>query len=297
MIVYGRETVNKSPWVKDDPWGGQDVFTPYEAMNMDYTYDAILHMDFNILNAKGETFQLWTEKKSGLRCNNPLCPASKNQRDQPNPNCPTCLGTGFVGGYDLQGEMLISVAPQLDQITYEIGGQAYFWKPQNWTMPNPRIFIGDVLFAIDQQKLVRTKLVQDEEVVRRTDNSADFDSLTNKTVTRIIKISDKVNESESYQINADYVLSNNGVLWLNATRPGGFESYFVTYEITDTFFPLYQVSSVNHATLRGKPLRQIIEMALLDRGHYLYEVLEMNESYESFNYPYAFPYSDFFERT
>lgn len=297
MLIYGREDVYKSPWVKEDPWGGQDVYTPYEAMDMDYTYEAILHMDFNILNAKGETFQLWSEKKSGLRCNNPQCDASKDNRGNPNSNCPTCLGTGFIGGYDLRGELLISVAPQLDQITYEIGGQAYFWKPQNWTMPDPKIYTGDVLIAIDQEKNLQTKMMSDIELTRRTDNSADFDVLPSTSVTRIVKISNNANSSEDYQKDIDYTLSNNGVLWISDKRPGDIESYFVTYEITDIYFPMYMIGSVNHATMRGKRMRQILEMTLLARGHYLYEMLQMDTNYQSYNYPYAFPYSEFYERT
>jgi len=296
MLVYGRTDVYRSPWVADDPNLGQEIFSPKDAMDIDYTLDAVLHMDFNILNAKGETFQLWTERKSGLRCDNPLCPASKDNRENPNPNCPTCLGTGFKGGYDKQGEILISVAPQLDQITYELGGQAYFWKPQNWTMPDPKIFAGDILFAIDQEKFVQTKLVQDEELTRRTDNSADFDALSSNSVTRIIKISNNANSSEDYQKGADYVLSNNGVLWISDKRPEGFDSYFVTYEISDTFFQMYRVGSVNHATMRGKRLRQIVEMTALNRGDAMYEMLQMDTGYESYNYPYAFPYSDWYER-
>lgn len=297
MLVYGRNDVYKNPWVKEDPWQGQGaIFTPYEAMNMDYSYEAILGLDFNILNARGETVQLWSIRRSGLRCNNPQCPASQSERNAPNTNCPTCLGTGFQGGYDYRGELLMSFATDLDQITYEIGGQMRFWKPQNWTMPEPKMFTGDILFAMDRDKMLQTKMIQDEQVVRRPDNSADFDALSVNSVTRISKISNNANSSEDYQFGADYVLSNNGILWISATRPADFETYFVTYEKTDIFNQMFQVVSTNFATMRGKQLRQIVEMTALNRGHYLYEMLQFYEPAESYNYPYAFPYSEFFDR-
>ncbi len=296
MVVYGRDKSYPSPWVPESQ-NFADIYTPYEIMNMDYSYEAILHMDFNILSARGETFQFWREKKSGHRCDNPLCPASKDNRNQPNPNCPTCLGTGFINGYDLVGEILLSVAAHLDQVTYEIGGQMYFWKPQTWTMPDPRIYTGDLLFALDQDKILQTKMIQDEVIVRRTDYSADFDQLNSTSVTRIVKIADAANSSETYQKDADYVISNNGVLWISTHRPDDFAEYFVTYEITDSYHQLFQVVSTTFATVRGKPLRQIVEMTALGRGHYLYENLRVQDPYESYNYPYAFPYSEFFDRS
>jgi hypothetical protein len=77
MIIYTNSY--KNPLIKDEQ-AGMDVLTPYEAEDIDYIYQQILYRNSLLLKANGESAQIWRRKTSGDRCDNPVCGAYNNYR-------------------------------------------------------------------------------------------------------------------------------------------------------------------------------------------------------------------------
>ena len=109
------------------------------------------------------------------------------------------------------------------------------------------------------KRLTDEKRYIDEEVVRQVDESLNFDALSETGVTKILKITDIANSSSQYKENIDYVLTNNGVLWLTddmSNRPDDLDSYYVTYIVSKTYIRRYEVGEVVRSSWRGKILHQ-----------------------------------------
>ncbi len=289
----------KHPTIPEVYDNSADILSPYEAENIDYIYEQILYRNKLLLDADGETFQIWRKKRQGMQCDNPDCGASQNLNGTPNASCPRCLGTGYIGGFDYAGETLIRIAPTGLLFTVSPSGAMKAHNPRSWTFPEPLILSMDILIAVDQDRLVSEKRIIDESVARRVDLTTDFDSLVNTGIVKILKISDGVNANEAYQQNIDYVLSNDGILWLTgggARRPGDMESYYVTYIIATSYMRRYEVSEVTRSTWRGKILHQDITLNELELSHVAYTNI-IAETWDDTRYNYPFPYSNWFDRT
>lgn len=287
----------KSPVIPDD-YNTRDVLDPYEATNIDYIFNEIQYRNKLVLENDGETFQIWKRLRSGTRCDNPNCGASKGVEGAPNASCARCLGVGYIGGYEYAGETLIRIAPAGLFFTVTQGGLAKIHNPRTWTFPEPELYSQDILIAVDQQRIVNEQRIIDEAVVRRADINANFDSLSNTGVSRIIKITDIANSSSRYTENIDYQLSNNGVLWLtndSTLRPDLLDTYYVSYIIANAYIRRYEITNVVRSTWRGKILHQELELQELDINHVAYNNISA-EDYDESRYLNPFPYSNWFER-
>jgi hypothetical protein len=291
MIIYANKYKNP---LLHDATNGMDVHTPWEAENQDYIYEQILYRHRLLLQANGESAQIWRKKVSGTRCDNPACGAFNNYRQDPTSNCPRCLGTGWIGGYDYWGETLVRVAPAMRQFSITDQGLMRAHTPRTWTYLEPRLRERDILIMFDRPTWNADKIVAEEEVVRRVDIHPDFDSLSSAEPTRILQISNKANSPADYQGEMDYVLSNGGVLWRTSKRPGDLDSYFVTYMISETYYIRFQVDKVTTPMWRGKPTHQEMDITELDVTHPAHQIQMLTPDFTRQQYP--FPYSEFYER-
>lgn len=287
----------KHPAISID-YNNQDVFTPYEAENMDYIYEQILYRNKLLLDADGETFQIWRKKRTGLQCDNPNCGASQNLNGTPNSKCARCLGTGYIGGYDYAGETLIRMAPVGLIFTITPNGQMKTHNPKIWTFPEPEIYSLDILIALDQARIINEKRTVDKEIIRRVDISENYDYLDDTGITKILKIADKTNSFDNYQESIDFELSNDGILWKTGTgtkRPDDLESYFVTYITAKTYLRRYEVSDVVRSTWRSKILHQELQLNELELSHVVYDNINI-EDWDDSRFLNPFPYSNWVER-
>jgi hypothetical protein len=298
LTVVNYEDRYKNPWILDEQ-NGTDIFTPKDAVEIDYIYEQILYRNRLILENDGETFQIWRKPTSGTVCDNPSCPASQDENQAPKASCPRCLGTGYIGGYQYQGEALIRVAPSGMQFQITPNGMMKVMNPRTWTMPEPVILSHDILIAVDRDRLTEDKRVVDYELQRRTDNDVDgikFDSLPDDGILRIEKISDEANSDKDYNEQIDYNLSNNGVLWTSfGDAPDALDSYFVTYLVSKSLYRRFEVKESTRSTWRGVILHQELDIIELDINHPAYENITA-ESFDNTRQQYPFPVSDWFGR-
>lgn len=302
MIVYGNDEYDH-PLIWDEYNDNQDIERPETAINIDYINDQMQYRLKQLLDAKGEHFQLYRRKISGIRCNNPVCPANNDYRKAGMENCRVCLGTGYIGGYDYIGELLISVAPADDTIIFNVGGQARITKPYSWTLANPELQPNDILFSLDRERYVQSNQRIDFQTYLDITVNPDFSQLLDEngnletSVSRILKISDQTNQTASYSESVDYVLSNNGVLWVSDNRPDPFTPYFVTYERTTTFIQMHEVTRVMpNYSFRGVKTTQKLEFVFLDYSHHLYGLLSVESGWDQSRFLYPFPVDEWYER-
>ncbi len=278
---------------------GHYAIEPKEGFDIEYIKGQILNRNKMVLEAGGDFCQLWRKKIIGQRCTNPTCPAYNNYQAQGSPDCPICLGTGFVGGYDYLGEIFVRFAPVQEKIELTTEGVLRKREPRIWTMPKPEIRQFDIIINLVQPQIFQAQTIVDKRLIRRVDLSSNFDELDNSMnedaqIYKIIKISNKGNGSADYTENIDYILSNNGILWQTTNRPGDMEEYFVTYQIVNKHYVRFEVKNVLRSMWRGVVLHQELDIAELNITHPAYRIDKQPFDYQYVYYP--FPQSEWYER-
>ena len=276
------------------------VHEPYDAINMDYIREQIVARHYMQLKTGGELFQLHRRKVSGTRCDNPDCGASKILDDFSNSadkGCLRCLGTGFIDGYDYLGEFLARFPMATQELQYKPGGVMALVETKPWTMAVPIVNNLDIITALTRERYVEEYTEEDEELSRRIDNHANFDALSNTNVTKIVKITDETNSPDvKYAYGTDYVLSNNGILWISTNRPADMEAYYVTYMRTEVYIRRYRVGNIQRPSFRGVITHQKFDITEMDRTDPLYTNLPVVETWDSTYYLYPFPVDDWYTR-
>lgn len=293
MIVYVNRY--KHPLIPSRQ-GGMDTHTPWEAENMDYIYEQILYRNRLLLEANGESCQVWRKltEANGTRCDNPNCAAYDNLRQEGNADCPRCMGTSWIGGWSYQNETLVRIVPSGLQFTITQEGLMKVHNPRSWTFPEPAIKTFDILIAFDRPQIVQERMLTDEKRMRRIDLHANFDSLSDAGATKILKISDGANQAADYKEKVDYELSNGGVLWRTTHRPSDMAFYYVTYQAAKSHYRRFEAANVTTPHWRGVPLHQEMELAELDVTHPAYRIPMREPDWTRRDYP--FPVSDWVDR-
>ncbi|KKK93716.1 hypothetical protein LCGC14_2690110, partial [marine sediment metagenome] len=231
---------------------------------------------------------------------NPNCPAYNNWNMKADPNCPVCLGTGFVDGYDYVEEILIRFPQTQETIEITQGGLMRMVKPRIWTMPDPQLRQFDIIINFNQPVVTQEDTKVDVSVYREPGISFEvIDSTLSTTsqITRILKISDSRNRSPDYEEGVDYVLSNNGVLWKTDNRPIDDDEYFVTYLLSGTHYRRYEINDVTPSRWRGKTLHQKLDITELDITHPAYRITQQSLTADEISTIYnPFPASEWFNR-
>ena len=280
--------------------GGTIFIEGQEALDIDYMYESILHMNKFLLKSGADLCQLFRKKIVGTRCTNIECPAHNNYQQEGSDDCPVCFGTGFVDGYDFLGEILVRFAPDMETYELTAGGLLRKIKPRTWTMPDPEIRKFDILINFSQPQMIGQKIEVDMPIIRGTATLADsLNEIVNTTrqVVRILKISDTRNASPYYKEGIDYVLDNNGVLWKDTVKPIDAAEYYVTYQITHNYFRRYAINDVTQSRWRGKTLHQQLETTELSITHPSYLIAQhATDSTEAEYVANPFPQSEWYDR-
>ena len=292
MIIYADSYKNPLvPAVQD----GMDVHTPYEAENMDYIFQQIQYRNRLLLEANGESVQIWRRKTegNGLVYDNPNCAAYENSRQDPSADCPRCLGTGYIGGFTYEGETLMRIAPSGLQFTIGENGIFKASNPRSWTFPAPALVNRDILIAFDRAQITQDKMIVDERTMRQPSTS--FDSLSKTGIARLLKISNSANSKADYKEKVDYELSNDGVLWKTTNKPSDYAAYFVNYQVATPHYRRFEITNVTTPYWRAVAMHQEMDIAELDVTHPAYNIAMEDPDWTRRNYP--FPVSDWVNRT
>lgn len=125
-----------------------------------------------LLNIEGEPVVLLRRLYKGVTCH-----CMKQTAQNPSLRCPTCLGVGWVGGYDQyynprrsDGRILVRFDPTEEDIRLDEEGFESAFLPNSWTLVVPSLKSRDVLirfnedgteeFRYEVQKVTRNKLIQ-----------------------------------------------------------------------------------------------------------------------------------------
>jgi len=280
---------------------GHRHIEPKESFEIDYIYEEILYRNKMILETSGDICQIFRKKVHGTRCTNPECPAHENYQQEGSLDCPVCLGTGYVGGYDYVEEVYVRFPLAEEKIALSQDGIMRVVKPIIWTMPEPKLRQFDIIIDFSQPQVVQEETIVDKEITREIGTS--FDVLDDnigefRQLVRIIKISNNANSSEDYKYDIDYELSNNGILWKTDNRPEDYDSYFVTYEVTNSHYRRYEITAVKPSPWRGRILSQRFDVTELNITHPSYKIPAEELGNEEINIIYnPFPTSKWFDRT
>lgn len=135
----------------------------------------IVYQDGLLLRRSGELVDMYIRRTAGIKCTACFAPAY----NQPaNPDCATCFGTTYQGGYDKYDGVLISMGSIETKMELNEGGVRIFSNPPAWTGTFPLINNGDILvrrynnkrYAIEQ----RDEKVSQGILTRQTFNIAEM---------------------------------------------------------------------------------------------------------------------------
>lgn len=274
---------------------GHFPIEPKETAEIEYIYQSMLNANKMVLLTGGEKCSLYRRKTTGIRCINPVCPAHNNYQQSGSLDCPVCLGSGFVGGYDYIEELFIRFNPQIEKLQLTKDGVLRDITPKIWTMPEPILKQFDILINFYQPQVLQEATKEDVEIERGT--SSDLDILetdSNNQVIRILKVSNNAGSSADYKENIDYVVSNNGILWMTTNKPDTDDLYYITYQYTASHYRRYEVNNVTPSRWRGKSLHQELNLTELNITHPAYRITQ--QPVEQYDITYPFPVSRWFSR-
>lgn len=138
---------------KHYPFTGYHRFTPYQYLNscrLDVYVRHIQRLEM-MLQATGERVTLYRRRWSGE-----MCYCVDTRRGQFDKRCPSCFGTGWVGGYekyenpeDPFGKIWVRFAPVPDDLNLQSQGMRQDYIPNLWTLPVPVLKDRDVIVRYD----------------------------------------------------------------------------------------------------------------------------------------------------
>jgi hypothetical protein len=275
---------------------------PKESFEIDYIYESILSRNRMVLESGSDLVQIFRMKTSGTRCTNPSCPAYNNYDQNGAADCLTCLGTGYVSGYDYVEEIKVRFPMEQEVINIQPGGLLRQVKPRAWTMPDPVLHQFDIAINFNLPQVTQDRTEVDVEVFREP--GVDLDSIPGETFTeyrqlvRILKIADNRNSAADYKEGVDYAVSNNGILWITDNRPGDDEAYYVIYKVSERYYRRYEINNISPSPWRGRILSQRFDITELPLDHPAYKKIEQSplgadEASIVYN---PFPVSEWYDR-
>ena len=110
-----------------------------EVEAVDYIWREAKRRNLWILEQGGERVKLFKKKVSGLPCYCYLDPVTREYGQQPSARCPTCFGTGFVGGYDGPTDIILAPDDAERRVSQTPNGRRLEHGYEVWTTENPSI--------------------------------------------------------------------------------------------------------------------------------------------------------------
>lgn len=116
----------------------------YEVEKLNYIWREAVRRNHWILDHGGERVKVFIRKNGGIACG-----CQSDYHGQPASDCPTCFGTGFVGGYD--GPYDITIAPDDAEMNFkqEIRGRSATKQYETWTGPSPLLSQRDFILKLN----------------------------------------------------------------------------------------------------------------------------------------------------
>ncbi|MFA5999564.1 MAG: hypothetical protein WC783_01085 [Candidatus Paceibacterota bacterium] len=113
---------------------------------MDWIWAEAVRRNAWIINISGERFLAFARKQAGEICS---CVFEDYGNMQPSSICPTCYGTGFIGGYEDPLPIVVVVPASEKEIMYDERGKAIVHVNQMWMAPRPILNQEDILLRHD----------------------------------------------------------------------------------------------------------------------------------------------------
>ncbi len=110
-----------------------------EAETVDWIWREAKRRNLFILEQGGERVKLFKRKVSGLPCYCHLDPVTREYGQQPSARCPTCFGTGFVGGFDGPTDIILAPDDAERRVSQTPNGRRLEHGYEVWTTENPSI--------------------------------------------------------------------------------------------------------------------------------------------------------------
>lgn len=138
-------------------------------------YERNLQQQQMLLETTGESVILLRRKWDGT-----VCPCVSKTEEHPINKCPSCFGTGFVGGYDRiyfndsldnpEGRIMLRFYPTVDDLALrKFAGLDVVNEPTAWTIPQPIVRDRDIIVQFDP--IDKTREIWRYEVLDVTRNS------------------------------------------------------------------------------------------------------------------------------
>jgi len=105
-----------------------------ELERLDYIWEEAIRRNMWILYQGGERVKLFIRKTTGIKC---TCYSEEHGRARN--DCPTCYGTGYVGGYEGPFDMIIAPDDSEKQIAQSNLGLSMHHSYETWTSPYPML--------------------------------------------------------------------------------------------------------------------------------------------------------------
>lgn len=130
--------------------------------NQNAILNEIVRRDGLLLRRGGELVNIFIRKTAGPKCPDCYSPAGNQPTD---PNCPTCFGTTYVGGYDKYSNVLCKIKPITTKLTLMEMGLKIDSSPAAWIGTFPIVKDGDILVRVFNNK--RYEIQSVEEIISR----------------------------------------------------------------------------------------------------------------------------------
>lgn len=116
-----------------------------EVEKLNYIWREAIRRNRWILDQGGERVKVMIRKNAGL-----VCGCNSDVHGQPQSDCSTCFGTGFIGGYD--GPYDITIAPDQGadkSIKQDAMGRTLMYQYETWTGPSPLLTQRDFIVKLN----------------------------------------------------------------------------------------------------------------------------------------------------
>jgi len=110
-----------------------------EVETVDWVWREAKRRNLWILEQGGERVKLFKRKVSGLPCPCYIDPETREYGQQPSARCPTCFGTGYVGGYDGPTDIIVAPDDAERRVSQTPNGRRLEHGYEVWTTENPSI--------------------------------------------------------------------------------------------------------------------------------------------------------------
>lgn len=124
-----------------------DVITPeyLKPEKITYIYEEAVKRNAWLLDQAGERVLLYIKKRAGQKCHCTYRDLKERTHKQPDQNCETCFGSGFIGGFDGPYPIIIAPLTTEKSIQQTDRGLKLMYQIETWTGPTPLISQRDLI--------------------------------------------------------------------------------------------------------------------------------------------------------